>query len=148
MTAWPQSRYGQYSIHTDVGTTANERTYLGYLRTSLALSMLGVVTAQLFRIQHSVTPSTTFGYYVLGIPLASIFQIAAIFMSLLGGFRFWRQQQAMSRGKVWAGGWEIYLIMGAVGVVSLRLIVMFYSCANHNVEAAIAGVCSLGRRGR
>jgi len=91
---------------------ALERTFLGYLRTSLALSMTGVVIAQLFRLQRSPTANPTFGFYVTGEPLAACFIASSIVVVLLGAFRFWRQQGAMTRGKVWAGGWEVYATMG------------------------------------
>lgn len=94
---------------------ANERTFLGYLRTSVAFSMIGVFIAQLWRLQHSPTPDPTFGYYVLSIPVSIIFQCAALVMVLLGAVRYWRQQEAMAVGRVWAGGWE----MGVIAVGSL-----------------------------
>jgi uncharacterized membrane protein YidH (DUF202 family) len=94
---------------------ALERTFLGYLRTSLALSMIGVVVAQLFRLQHSPTPNSIFGFYVLGKPLACICQGAAIYSLLLGAYRVWRIQNAMVRGKTIAGGFEVFLL--GVGVM-------------------------------
>ncbi|KAG9532936.1 hypothetical protein KCU93_g588, partial [Aureobasidium melanogenum] len=99
---------------------ANERTFLAYQRTSLALSMLGIVTAQLFSLQRSPNPENdpVFGYHALGKPLAGLFQSAAIVVILIGGHRFWRQQMNMARGKVWAGGWEIWTIMGFMLLVS------------------------------
>ncbi|KAH9827081.1 hypothetical protein Tdes44962_MAKER09831 [Teratosphaeria destructans] len=86
---------------------ANERTYLGYYRTSAALSMLGAVISQLYRLQHVAQPSAVFGYYLLSKPIACLFQGSAIFVVLLGTIRFYRQQKAMSVGKVHAGGWEV-----------------------------------------
>ncbi|KAK3636449.1 hypothetical protein LTR56_014236 [Elasticomyces elasticus] len=100
---------------------ANERTFLGYLRTSLALSMLGAVVAQLYRLQHSPTPSPTFGFYILSKPIAAIFQCSAICMTLLGAIRFYRQQHAMSIGKVHAGGWEILVIIALVFILLLGM---------------------------
>lgn len=97
---------------------ANERTFLAYTRTSLALSMMGVTVTQLLRLQHSIDPSHVYGYHVLGRPLGVFFQIAAMAMSIIGGHRYWRQQMCMARGKVWAGGWEIYLIMVSMLIVS------------------------------
>ncbi|KAK0661044.1 hypothetical protein DIS24_g2919 [Lasiodiplodia hormozganensis] len=90
---------------------ALERTFLGYLRTSIALSMAGVMIAQLLRLQHAPNPDPHYGYHALGKPLAAVFITAAIAMVLLGAFRFWRQQNAIVRGKVFAGGWEILTIM-------------------------------------
>lgn len=101
----------------DQTTLANERTFLGYLRTSLALSMLGIVIAQLFRLQHTIDPSHTFGYFVLGKPLAAILEGAAMATALVGARRFWRQQMAMMRGNCLAGGWELVAIGATVAVV-------------------------------
>jgi len=42
----------------NVGSTANERTYLAYLRTSVALAMLGIVVAQLYRLQPGPSSSS------------------------------------------------------------------------------------------
>jgi uncharacterized membrane protein YidH (DUF202 family) len=108
-----------------VDGVALERTFLGYIRTSLALSMMGVVIAQLFRLQHTFAPDQKFGFYVVGIPLAACFIIAAVIVVLLGAFRFWRQQSAMVRGKILAGGWEINVIMVGSILVSFALLVTF-----------------------
>ncbi|TKA83887.1 hypothetical protein B0A55_00104 [Friedmanniomyces simplex] len=112
----------QAHFRDDVGTVpdppdANERTFLGYLRTSLGLSMLGITVAQLYRLQHSSNPNPTLGYFILSKPIAGIFQCSAICMTLLGAIRFYRQQQAMSVGKVHAGGWEILTVIGLVFLI-------------------------------
>ncbi|KAJ4345428.1 uncharacterized protein N0V89_011558 [Didymosphaeria variabile] len=105
---------------------ALERTFLGYLRTSLALAMTGVITAQLFRLQHSVSPDPRIGYYVLGVPLAASFISLGMLVLMIGALRFWRQQSAMVRGKVYAGGWEIAVIMAsslAITAVTFAMLV-------------------------
>jgi len=91
--------------------TALERTYLGYLRTSLAFVQSGVLVAQLFRLQHSLNPNLTYGYYVLGIPLAATFICVGIIVLSLGAYHTWHQQQALVRGKVDLGRREIWTIM-------------------------------------
>lgn len=73
--------------------------------------MTGVMVAQLFRLQHAPKPDPHFGYHALGKPLAAVFILSAIAVTFLGAFRFWRQQNAIVRGKVHAGGWEILAIM-------------------------------------
>lgn len=98
---------------------ANERTFLAYLRTSVALSILGIIVAQLYRLQHVAQPNAAFGYFLLSKPIASIFQCAAMLMSIIGGVRFLRQQHKMSVGRVLAGGVEIYMIIGLVFLVSI-----------------------------
>ena len=73
--------------------------------------MTGVFTAQLFRLQHAPAPDPRVGFYVTGVPLAATFMVLGIVVLMLGAVRFWRQQGAMVRGKVYAGGWEMLGIM-------------------------------------
>ncbi|KAG9188284.1 hypothetical protein G6011_02207 [Alternaria panax] len=94
---------------------ALERTFLGYLRTSLILVMTGVLTAQLFHLQHAATPNPHFGFYKVGKPLAATFVCMAIVVVLVGAMRFWRLQRALVRGKAMAGGWEVGLVMVLMG---------------------------------
>ena len=108
-----------YRLPNTSSLPANERTFLGYLRTSLALSMLGITVAQLYRLQHSAVPDAKLGYFILSKPIAGLFQCSAITVVIVGSVRFYRQQHAMSVGKVHVGGWEILTIMGLVFLVSL-----------------------------
>nr|POE58025.1 hypothetical protein CFP56_74889 [Quercus suber] len=101
---------------------ANERTFLGYLRTSATLSIQGVFLLQLYRLQHSEHPDPVFGYYVLGRPVACLFQVSALAVLLLGSVRFFRQQQAMAAEKVYAGGWEFSM----VGLWSLLMLLLMF----------------------
>ena len=96
---------------------ALERTFLGYLRTSLALSMMSVVIAQLSRLEHAQNPDRVFGYFTLSIPSACVCIGAAIFVMLVAACRFWRQQNAILRGKVHAGGWEMNAISLTIALV-------------------------------
>ena len=80
--------------------------------------MLGVVIAQLLRLERSISPSPVFGFFITSKPLAGLFQGAALGVILLGAIRYLRQQSAMARGKVHAGGWEIFLIVGFLLLVS------------------------------
>ncbi|KAK2752371.1 hypothetical protein FQN55_007411 [Onygenales sp. PD_40] len=86
---------------------ALERTYLAYIRTSLAFAFLGVLIAQLFSLQHRTTHSPRFGFYSVGMPLACACHGCAMVLAAVGAHRFWRQQNALARGKVHAGGWEL-----------------------------------------
>lgn len=112
----------QVSITVDHDTCrdhlALERTFLGYLRTSLVFSTLGIVVAQLFRLQHVAKPDSVFGYFVLAKPLAVICQCVAIYALLLGAFRSWRHQNAIVRGKAITGGFEVILLAFGTLVVS------------------------------
>lgn len=84
--------------------------------------MLGVIIAQLFRLQNTNNPHPTVGFFVTGIPMASVCILGAILVLLAGAYRFWRQQNAILRGKVHAGGWETI----AIGI--MVLIVCFAIC--------------------
>lgn len=72
--------------------------------------MLGVIISQLFTLQKSTSPDPRIGYFVSGKPLGAICQAAALVTLLLGTFRWWRQQNAITRGKALAGGFELTLI--------------------------------------
>ncbi|CAE7000520.1 hypothetical protein PTNB85_08945 [Pyrenophora teres f. teres] len=96
---------------------ALERTFLAYLRTSLLLAMMGIVVAQLFHLQHSPTPNAHFGFHKIGIPLAVACICMAIVVVLVGAVRFWRLQTKLTQGKALAGGVEVLLILGLVGML-------------------------------
>ena len=70
--------------------------------------------AQLFRLPHNANPRK------LGVPLASVSICAAVIVLVLGFYRFWRQQNAILRGKVHAGGFELRVIMIVYLLVSYR----------------------------
>jgi uncharacterized membrane protein YidH (DUF202 family) len=97
---------------------ANERTFLAWLRTSMALSMTGIFTTQIFVVQSHDSPHTNLSFFALGIPLSSVCQVAALVNVIAGAFRFWRHQAAMTNGKACSGGWEVLLIGGLVTLVS------------------------------
>ncbi|OOQ86851.1 hypothetical protein PEBR_19846 [Penicillium brasilianum] len=100
---------------------ALERTLLAYIRTSGVISMQGVLISQLFRLQE---PGDRLKFYVAGKPLAVTCHCVAILVALIGAFRFWRQQGAISVGKVHAGGWELNavgVLFGAIFLVTLIL---------------------------
>ncbi|KAJ5761246.1 hypothetical protein N7520_008402 [Penicillium odoratum] len=86
---------------------ALERTFLAYIRTSVVIAMQGVVIAQLFRLQRSSSSEDRLKFYQVGIPLAVACHSVAVIVALIGAYRFWRQQTAISKGKVHAGGWEL-----------------------------------------
>lgn len=78
--------------------------------------MQGVVISQLFRLQPQ---GDRLRFYAAGIPLAVTCHCVAILVALIGAFRFWRQQGAISVGKVHAGGWELNAVGGLLGAVSI-----------------------------
>ncbi|OJD20249.1 hypothetical protein ACJ73_08418, partial [Blastomyces percursus] len=88
---------------------ALERTYLAYIRTSLAFAFQGALIAQLFSLQNKQDQNSAFGFNAVGRPLACACHGCAIIVAAVGSYRFWRQQSALARGKVQAGGWELNL---------------------------------------
>lgn len=100
---------------------ALERTYIAYIHTSLSVSMSGVLIAQLFRLQNPANPDLTTQYLVLGHSLGAACQAVAVVLALIGAHRYWRQQHALTRDKVRAGGLEVALSAIAVLLVSPAL---------------------------
>lgn len=82
--------------------------------------MQGVLIAQLFRLQRPTAPQDRLRFYDVGIPLAVTCHCVAIIVALIGAYRFWRQQSAISLGKVHAGGWELNWVGILLGMVSLN----------------------------
>jgi uncharacterized membrane protein YidH (DUF202 family) len=92
------------------GFEALERTFLAYIRTSTVIAMQGVLVAQLFRLQRPAGNVNRLSFHEVGVPLSVACHFVAIVVALIGAFRFWRQQNAISRGKVYAGGWELNFV--------------------------------------
>lgn len=80
--------------------------------------MLGVVIAQLMRLQRSPNPDPVLGFYVISIPLSSVCHIMALLISCLGCYRFFEWQTNMARGQAISGGWIIYSIFILAFLVS------------------------------
>lgn len=75
--------------------------------------------AQLFRLQNQGTTNPAFGAFNVAIPVACVCIGSAIVMTLFGSWRFWRQQNALARGKIHAGGWEVVSIAAFGLIVSV-----------------------------
>ena len=82
------------------------------------VAMQGVLIAQLFRLQHLASPDNALGFYEVGIPLAVSCYGVAILIALMGAYRFWKQQNVVALGTVYAGGWELNCIGVLIGLVS------------------------------
>ncbi|KGO66534.1 protein of unknown function DUF202 [Penicillium italicum] len=103
---------------------ALERTFLAYIRTSLAVSQQGVLIAQLFRLQAAEALADRLEFRQVGTPLSVACHCVAIVVALVGAYRFWRQQNAISRGKVYAGGWELNSVGILLGCITLTVLVV------------------------
>lgn len=85
--------------------------------------MQGVLIAQLFRLQRPTTPQPRLRFYDVGIPLAVTCYGVAALVALIGAYRFWRQQSAISVGKIQAGGWELSSVGILLGLVSCAVLI-------------------------
>ncbi|MCJ1384868.1 hypothetical protein MMC17_007986 [Xylographa soralifera] len=103
---------------------ALERTYLGYMRTSTVFATIGVTVAQVFRLKNEGAINPPFGFFALGIPLACACIGSALVVTVVGSWRFWRQQNALARGKIHAGGWEINTIVTITILLIITLLVL------------------------
>ncbi|KAI1920617.1 hypothetical protein LOZ65_003968 [Ophidiomyces ophidiicola] len=109
---------------------ALERTYLAHMRTSLVFSLMGVLIAQLFSLQHTEPGRpAAFGFRAVGVPLACVCQGCAIVVTLGAAARFLRQQGALSRGKIHAAGWEVMMVatLTAAALITLLVLVVMIS---------------------
>ncbi|KAK5990327.1 hypothetical protein PT974_08594 [Cladobotryum mycophilum] len=108
---------------------ALERTFLAWLRTSLAFASIGVAVTQLFRLNTSVNsdPGDVDGNSLrqMGRPLGSAFLAISIVTLLLGCKRYFRAQEWILKGKFPASRGTI-LIMAfiAMSLMVLSLVVV------------------------
>lgn len=110
--------YAFLNLESYSSEIALERTFLGYLRTSLALATTGVFIAQLFRLQPPSNDDLPFSYFAIGRPLSVTFISMALVVIIIGAIRFWRLQSLLVLGKSRSGGWEVLAIMASSLLVS------------------------------
>ncbi|KAE8374910.1 hypothetical protein BDV26DRAFT_283883 [Aspergillus bertholletiae] len=103
---------------------ALERTFLAYIRTSVVIAMQGVLIAQLFRLQQQASPANQLTYYEVAIPLSVTCHGIAIIVAVIGACRFWKQQNAVALGTVYAGGWELNCIGLLIALIILALFIL------------------------
>ncbi|KAJ5520957.1 hypothetical protein N7463_001410 [Penicillium fimorum] len=103
---------------------ALERTFLAYIRTSVALAQQGVLIAQLFRLQAAEELADRLGFRRVGTPLSVACYCVGILVALVGAYRFWRQQNAIARGKIYAGGWELNSVGIILGCITLTVLIV------------------------
>ncbi|KAH0545150.1 hypothetical protein FGG08_000762 [Glutinoglossum americanum] len=108
---------------------ALERTFLAWLRTSLAFASIGIAITQLFRLNTAIGNSPSSGAQHLkqaGKPLGATFLAIAIVVLFIGFHRFFESQHWIMRGKFPASRWgvaTVALLAGLLIVVSLVVVV-------------------------
>lgn len=107
---------------------ALERTFLAWLRTSLAFASIGIAVTQLFRLNTTISkregytpsnPENSTHLRQVGKPLGATFLGIAILVLLVGGRRYFESQYWIIRGKFPASRGSVFLIT----FVALALIV-------------------------
>ncbi|KAI3323501.1 hypothetical protein HD806DRAFT_89567 [Xylariaceae sp. AK1471] len=90
---------------------AVERTFLAWLRTSLAFASIGIAITQLFRLNSSITDGQSANHFRhLGRPLGTTFIGISILVLFLGYHRFYQPQQWLLKGKFPASRGTIILV--------------------------------------
>ncbi|KAK1726176.1 uncharacterized protein BDZ83DRAFT_533381, partial [Colletotrichum acutatum] len=106
---------------------ALERTFLAWLRTSLAFASIGIAVTQLFRLNSSLsTPGTddsnSHTLRQLGKPLGATFLGISILILFLGYQRYFRAQQWVMKGKFPASRGTIIIVsMVAFALMAVSL---------------------------
>ncbi|KAI1007823.1 hypothetical protein K3495_g407 [Podosphaera aphanis] len=108
---------------------ALERTFLAWLRTSLAFASIGVAITQLFRLNtgDATGPDSNLHLRQLGKPLGSTFISLSIIILLMGFYRYFECQQWIIQGKFPASRGSVIVIATttfALMVASLVLVLV------------------------
>ncbi|GAO13843.1 hypothetical protein UVI_02004380 [Ustilaginoidea virens] len=108
---------------------ALERTFLAWLRTSLAFASIGVAVTQLFRLNTTISGGDGYSGNAtlrrLGKPLGSAFLAISILTLLLGARRYFHGQEWVIRGKFPASRGTIILIaLVALAIMLASLVVV------------------------
>lgn len=96
-------------IHDPRDFLALERTFLAYVRTSVALVSFGVIVTQLFVLKKAGPAK--------GAAVGGASEAAGIFVVLVGCMRYFRQQRLLVQGKTMAAGWDLTAVLGVLGGV-------------------------------
>ncbi|KIW81554.1 hypothetical protein Z517_04580 [Fonsecaea pedrosoi CBS 271.37] len=104
---------------------ANERVFLGYIRTSSALANFAITILQLYRLKHDPVPAGKLSDYDLGIPLAVVTLVIGIAVTLAGAWRFFACQHAMAQKKqIVTSGLVVLVFIPAVALLLLSLLIL------------------------
>ena len=112
---------------------ANERTFLAWIRTSIALISLGFVVARfglwLHELAASVTGSGTMQASGASSPIGISMVAAGGVFALLAAWRYHAVNRAIERGAVKADRTLIALVAGAVILVAAAMVVYMLALA-------------------
>ena len=101
---------------------ANERVFLGYIRTASALANFAVTILQLYRLKHDPAPKGKLSDYDLGVPLATTTLLIAATVALAGTWRFFACQDAMAlRNQIETSGRVVWVFTPLMALVRVLL---------------------------
>ncbi|KFY06321.1 hypothetical protein V491_08709, partial [Pseudogymnoascus sp. VKM F-3775] len=107
---------------------ALERTFLAWLRTSLAFASIGIAITQLFRLNTTITPAeptaSAIHFRSLGKPLGAAFLGISIVVLLIGFHRYFEAQHWVTKGKFPASRGSIALVAAVAGTLMVTSLVV------------------------
>ncbi|KXX77321.1 Inner membrane protein YidH [Madurella mycetomatis] len=111
---------------------ALERTFLAWLRTSLAFASIGIAITQLFRLNTSLADDSEQAETLrhLGKPLGSTFLAISILILLLGYNRYLQAQHWVIRGKFPASRGTIMLVAFIAFAVTVASLIVILAVQN------------------
>lgn len=109
-------------------TRNTERTFLAWLRTSLAFASIGIAITQLFRLNTTITPAeptaSAIHFRSLGKPLGAAFLGISIVVLLIGFHRYFEAQHWVTKGKFPASRGSIALVAAVAGTLMVTSLVV------------------------
>ncbi|KFY87016.1 hypothetical protein V500_07243 [Pseudogymnoascus sp. VKM F-4518 (FW-2643)] len=111
---------------------ALERTFLAWLRTSLAFASIGIAITQLFRLNTTIAPgdgtaaqptASALHFRSLGKPLGAAFLGISIVVLLIGFHRYFEAQHWVTKGKFPASRGSIALVAAVAGALMVTSLV-------------------------
>ncbi|CCX33149.1 hypothetical protein FPQ18DRAFT_32324 [Pyronema domesticum] len=105
---------------------ALERTFLAWLRTSLAFASIGIAVTQLFRLNTATAPKDTSDILKhIGKPLGATFLGISIMVLILGTNRYYESQAWLLKGKFPASRGSIFLLTAiSVSLIVVSLVIV------------------------
>ncbi|KAI5820309.1 hypothetical protein BZA77DRAFT_240525 [Pyronema omphalodes] len=105
---------------------ALERTFLAWLRTSLAFASIGIAITQLFRLNSATAPKDTSDILKhIGKPLGATFLGISIMVLMLGTNRYYESQAWLLKGKFPASRGSVFLLTAiSVSLIVVSLVIV------------------------
>ncbi|KAI9850505.1 MAG: hypothetical protein M1838_005569 [Thelocarpon superellum] len=119
---------------------ALERTFLAWLRTSLAFASIGIAITQLFRLNTTITnrdpavDASSIRMRGVGKPLGSTFLAIAIIVLFVGFHRYFESQHWIIRGKFPASRGSVFIVAMIAGVLIVGSLVVILAVDPSAIE--------------